>query len=126
MAGAVQHPDATPRLHASDHRDRQSRKLALALRRQREQELEILAAGQHGRHPLRIAGENGLGRRGERNPRGLDHGAEARGLADMAEVARQPIGDIHAGRRQPHEALTQRDAGLRQVLSVHEGVGALA
>ena len=54
IASLVQHPDATPRLHASDHRDRQSRKLALALRRQREQELEILAAGQHGRHPLRI------------------------------------------------------------------------
>ncbi len=44
----------------------------------------------------------------------------------MGEIASQPVGDVHAGARQPHEALTQRDTGLRQALALDESAGSLA
>src|SRR2546423_240847 len=118
--GAAHDELGVARLDRADARERESElrrqgldRLAL-LRHGREDELVIIAAGEHA-----VALELALFERAQRGRARdalvVDHRADLRALEDVAKVAGEAVGDVDRRVRKPAQALAQLDAGLRFV-----------
>ena len=91
-------------------------------RRHAGQHFVIVAAGEDGFDQRRLLGERRARRVGERHARDLDLGSDARGAAELGEIAGEPVGDVHG--RRGVRAQHRRDgvARLRHEIAGREAV----
>ncbi len=119
---------ALPRHDAADLGDRDARRRCLLAqrldlaRRHACQDFVVVAAGEDGLDQRGLLGERRARRVGERHARDLDLGIDARGAAELGEIAGKPVGDVHGGRGVGAQHLGDGGARLRHEIAGREAV----
>ncbi|MFN7309281.1 MAG: hypothetical protein ACK5S1_00570, partial [bacterium] len=122
----IEHAAARLGRAAADPLDRTTRRGArrlsrVALRgRSGEKQLVVVSAGKRAAlfHLVRLCPQRGRAR--NRGPQQFR--PHARPLADVAEIAEQPVGDVDTTRSQATQAQAERDAGFGAVEALADGV----
>src|SRR5216683_2640466 len=81
-------------------------------RRHARQDLIVVAAGEDGLDQARVCRERGAGRRRQRQLRHVDPRVDTGGAAHFCEIAREPVGNIHAAIGVAAQRLRSRVARL--------------
>ncbi len=99
---------------------RDAGQVRLRFRWRGEEQFVIVAAGNRLDQASLTRLDDCARRRRERQARRLDHRANPRGLADMAEIRREPVGDVDGGGGQANQLSAQRQPRARQPVAIQE------